>query len=768
MAEGGGVQTEVARDQVLGLLSGELLGYAGRAFGVDTLRVERGSEADAASWDPSVVASSTNPATRLTVAKNLGRNVEVVVSQNLRESGRMTWIAIFKPTSSIEVRGVSDDDTNRSIEFRHGLTFGGGAKPRVSPAGRQARTDARRVATVRFTGQPGFSETELVPLLKVTQGDRFDVFEWQSDRDRLQRFYATRGFLEVRLSARRQDAVGPSGEPAVALDYRIERGPQTDVSVVGYAASPATMQQIRDTWAKAVFDGFLLDDLRSLMQRRLVADGYLQAQVEPTVERREAPGQPAQKRIVLRVDRGALSTTRSISFRGNDRFSQAELAAFLRQQDLDITAWLDPESLQPPIEELYREAGFLVAAVRPETPVFAGSSATLPVNIEEGPLFLVSEVRIEGAGRRPEAGVRAAFGLRPAEPFYPSLLEVGRQRVEADYHRNGFDAVRVTAATVIDRADGSVAVTLTVDEGRRQVLSEVVVAGAGHTRSDTISRALALEPGTPVDSTGWYRARKRVLDTGLFRAADIEAEVLAEAETPGGAAADQAVRARVTVQEWPRFSFRYGLKVTDEAAPVDPSRPFTPGLLLEFQDHSLFGRAATAGVTARYERDSRIARAFFSSPRFFGLPLMSNLFLARSRQQFNSEGALPFVTDRTDVTAEQRFRPRRLAAISYSYRFEKNHTFDPHRDPDDPFALDLAVNVARLNGTILLDTRDDRLDAHRGWFHSSSLEYAVPRLGSDLRFVKYLAQQVPTSGRSDRWSSRGAAGSALRTASSRS
>jgi outer membrane translocation and assembly module TamA len=183
------------------------------------------------------------------------------------------------------------------------------------------------------------------------------------------------------------------------------------------------------------------------------------------------------------------------------------------------------------------------------------------------------------------------------------------------------------------------------------------------------------------------------------------------------------------------------LKLTDEAAPVGPSRPVTPGLLVEFQDHSLLGRAATAGVTARYERDSRLARTFFSSPRLFGLPLMSSIFLARSRQQFNSEGALPFITDKAEVTAEQRFRPRRLAELSYSYRFEKNHTFDPHRNPDDPFALDLTVNVARLNGTVLLDTRDDRLDAHHGWFHSSSLEYAVPRLGSDLRFVKYLAQQ---------------------------
>ena len=99
------------------------------------------------------------------------------------------------------------------------------------------------------------------------------------------------------------------------------------------------------------------------------------------------------------------------------------------------------------------------------------------------------------------------------------------------------------------------------------------------------------------------------------------------------------------------------------------------------------------------------------------------------------------MADETDLTLEQRVRPFPKTEVSYRYTFERNHTFNLLLDPDDPIPFDIAVTVARLASTVLVDTRNDLVDATRGWFHSSDLEYAPPALGSDLRFVKYLLQQ---------------------------
>ena len=79
-----------ARDQALGLVSGELLDTAGRSLGLDTVRLEEEASAGQIRMDSSLVASETNPGTRLTVGKNLSSQVQLVVSQNLRESGLLT------------------------------------------------------------------------------------------------------------------------------------------------------------------------------------------------------------------------------------------------------------------------------------------------------------------------------------------------------------------------------------------------------------------------------------------------------------------------------------------------------------------------------------------------------------------------------------------------------------------------------------------------------------------------------------------------------
>ena len=78
--------------------------------------------------------------------------------------------------------------------------------------------------------------------------------------------------------------------------------------------------------------------------------------------------------------------------------------------------------------------------------------------------------------------------------------------------------------------------------------------------------------------------------------------------------------------------------------------------------------------------------------------------------------------------------------MAYSYNFERNHTFDANADPDDPFALDIKVNVARLTTTAFVDTRDDLVDATRGRLFSSTFEYSSPTLGSDVHFSKYFIQ----------------------------
>ena len=739
LSETGAEQSSAARDQALRLLSGDLLGFAGRAIGVDTLRLTRGELVDPFTTDSSLIAPETDPAARVTVTKRLSRQVEILLSQSLRQSGGLTWIATYRPVPSVEVRGVTFDDGGRSYDAFHQLAFGGGATGVATPRPRDLR-----VAAVRFTGSPGFDERELTSRLTVREGDRFDFFKWQADRDRLQSLYRDRGYFEARVAASREER----GAGSVSLTYDLTRGPKTILEVTGVGLPAAARSQLRDRWAEAVFDGFLLGDLQQVVKTTLARDGYLRSVVTATVQKSGA-GEGEQKTIALRVDPGPPSTTRRIAFRGNARLASDRLASILAAQGLELSAWLDPSAVQAALSAVYRSEAMLQATVRVDRPDYDGAGSTVPVVIDEGPLFHVAGVRVAGTHRLSEAEALKSFGIASGAPYEPARIEEGRERVEQAYRHLGFAEVHVNVTAESSRERPEVALALAVQEGPERVLDGVDIAGGSGTSRGVVDRALQATPGEPVDPESWYQARRRLYDTGVFKGADIEFAP-AGAATVAGGVTRQPVRAQVTLQEWPRWKVRYGFRLEDRAAESGSGRELSPGVLVDLQHRNLFGRAIRFGVTGSYQSAAKLARASLTLPRLASLPVTTSFFLTRLRQDVSSDSALPFIVDKIILSTEQGFQPLRRVKVTYGYRFERDHTFNPKADPSEELALDVTVRIARLNAAVVVDTRTDPFNPTGGTFHSSNFEVlgAAPRLGSSLHQVPRPAGTTSTqSGR---------------------
>jgi outer membrane protein assembly factor BamA len=240
---------------------------------------------------------------------------------------------------------------------------------------------------------------------------------------------------------------------------------------------------------------------------------------------------------------------------------------------------------------------------------------------------------------------------------------------------------------------------------------------------------------------------------------DIEREVIEEPSSEPSAPATapaEPVRALITVQEWPRFRFRYGIELNDTAqsSSEDPSdilptfkeggRAFSLGATTDFAARNLFGRAVTAGAAARYTLDFRAARTYATMPTFLGRRITSTVWLERSHEDSGTTatGIHPaFSVDATTLTLEQRIRPLRKVEVQYGYSIERNHTFELHPDPKNPLPFDIKVTKANLTSGVVMDMRDDAFDATRGWFHSSNVEYAPDWLSPDLRLARLLTQQ---------------------------
>jgi outer membrane protein insertion porin family len=726
LAEAQGAQTEVAREQFLGYLSGDLLGFAGRAVGLDTFRLERGLAQDTQHTDLALFAGDEDPSSRLTISKNLSRNVEIVLSQNLSSSGGLTWIAMYRPTQPVELRTISRDDNTRAYEFRHTVQFGGGVSAEARSPEERPEPD---VLDIRFAGDPGLDVRTLESALDLERGDRFDFFAWQGDRDRLETLFHERGYLEAEVKAARDPMENEENELGLALTYIVDRGPHTTLRVEGLAVPDSLLEEMRDSWGRTVFDGFLLEDFRETVQEYLAGEGYFRSSIQGEIVRPT----PDEKQIVIRVDAGPRSVDYGITFLGNSELSSDQLLSAL-SSDAREAIWTRPEAVVELLERFYRSEGFLTANLSVGEPIFDGTTARRPVTVQEGPRFTIARVSLEGVTAIDEGSLRPIVNLQEGAVYRPAEAEAGRRRLDLEYRRQGFNSARSTVRANVDPDAATVTVVMTVNEGPQQILGEIVIAGADITRIGVVTSNLALEKGEPVDMTEWYRARRRLYDTNVFRSVELEVEPVDESADPVD---KEVVRARVTLQEWPRYRFRYGFQLYDEVSPVaEQPREISPGIVADIQDRNLFGRAASTGLATRFQNDFRIGRVFLSTPTFFGLNVRSSVFVTRARQDL----VPPFLEDTSGISLEQRFKARPTIEVAYSYRFERKRTFDPDPGPFDPFPDGIRVRVGRLTASTVVERRNDPFDATRGWFHSSTIEYGPEALWSDLRFVKYLAQ----------------------------
>jgi outer membrane protein assembly factor BamA len=324
-------------------------------------------------------------------------------------------------------------------------------------------------------------------------------------------------------------------------------------------------------------------------------------------------------------------------------------------------------------------------------------------------------------------------------PYVIGTVNVARTKVEDHYRSLGFNEVEVEVRPDI-AADDTVAVTFTVVEGAQQVLQEVELTGLEVTSGHVLTEALRFELGKPVNLDEWALARKRLYDTNVFRLVDIQ-------PVPDGAPVNgvQQVKARVTVEEYPEWSFRYGFQLEGERhLEIDEfTTARNAGVVAELKNPNMFGRALSSGMSGSYERDRQDATVFLATSRLFGWRgARSTLYGYYNRDNLRDDAGeeVLAVTSTQGVSADQRWRIPGGLQLVYGYRFERNHTFDPEPG-NDPFPLDFVANIAKLSSAIIFDRRDDPLAARKGTFSSISFDNSALWLGSDVENRKLLTQQ---------------------------
>ena len=725
---------DLVTQQLAGAISGEITTAVGRAIGFDSVRLETGNPGDVA-FDPSVISVDSNPTQRITFTKKILPTLEVIVSQNLRDSGQITWIVGWQPVPRFELRFVQLDDLDRSYEIRHDVSFGGGTSAR---AARRRVPETVRDVYVAVFGD--VSEEDVRAKLRITEGRKFDFYKWQQDRDRLQELFIERGYYEAHITARRDPSTPPpkpTSSTPVDLGYTIDAGGRTALEITGITIPDSLREALVQAWADTPIDALLADEFDGLLKPWLAKDGYLQASVSTAIS--VAGG---LKTATITVTPGTRTTDRVVAFAGNAAIKSKTLDRALTDAGMRDRMWSAPTDVQAVVISAYHDLGYLGVKVTVGSPRFTGNRAELPVEIVEGGVYRVGTVKVVDGSATPPEGVDLTPPVEAGAVLTDGLVAQTARQLQQRYRLAGYRATRVASESAPRQDPTTVDLVYRVTRGERLVFGTLAIQGAEGPERKLIEKIVKFTPGEPISMQALSRARDRLYDTDLFRTVTLDGT---QRRTDEAQPPQPIVDATVTVELMPKYRLRYGFQLFDPYKPSIAPKWGTvdPGVVTDLTRRGLFGRGLTTGISARINPTDRVVRAYLTGREFLGKPVQTSLYIGDEWTR-SVEGPFTLEEKKRDLTAEQRLRFRRLGLqTSYGYNFQRLNQDLLIELPGIPVPIPFQVNanISRLIASLFLDHRDNVIDTNRGWFHSVSADFAPEWLGSTAGFRKYLAQQ---------------------------
>ena len=438
--------------------------------------------------------------------------------------------------------------------------------------------------------------------------------------------------------------------------------------------------------------------------------------------------------VTFEITEGPRIKVQEINFIGNHNMSAKKLS---KQMKIRVGKHFDEELFDEDLIALghyYQDRGHSQAQIEEEYEKRFTNDKTgliLDIAIDEGPQYIIDsyELNIEQSAKPAFSKEKIREMLEPVEGdiFDRGAFEKSLGEVQQAYQNKGYLLAEIRRDADYDEEDGSVDITLNINEGDVLIIDKVSINGLEKTKENVIRRELdrlEIKSGEFFDVQSIRKARRRLFQMGPFiRGADF---------IPSDSAGTRRDLS-VNVTETPRtgmFSLGGGYGTEGGIFGV-----------AEIGENNLFGQAYRVHLKGELgRRDRHSAELRFSTPWVFGTPTRLNASLYNTRRfrryygnQFRQLGYDRYVYTRKGGS----FTLGRPIArdIDLSVRLKNEHIDieRPDRDPFDRSTRSVTFFLSR-------DTRDYWGSSYypvSGSLNTSSYEYSGGFLGAENKFQKY-------------------------------
>lgn len=372
---------------------------------------------------------------------------------------------------------------------------------------------------LRITGNEAIPSERIVAAAGLKIGQMVTERDFNAARDRL---LATGAFESVGFQYKPSatgagyDAVFEVVEAAPLLAYRFE----------GLGRADAGLREVLRQQEPVLGDR--IPATPQVMNRYAVALAKYLNQPEVLAEvNNDVPGEPM---IVFRPP-GARANVAAVHFQGNQALPGPELAAAMSRVAVGAV-YSEPlfrQMLEQTLRPIYEERG----QIRVSFPVIAVEESAenqgleVTVTIEEGPVYKLGQVRLEGVPRSQAEELNREAGWKTGETA--NFTEVARavERIKKRFQEQGYLRAQAELTRHILDAERVVDLTVRIDPGPRFTMGELRIRGLDILSEPAIRKAWGLAQGAAYQDGYADAFVKRIMNEGWF---DNLARVGAEAD----------------------------------------------------------------------------------------------------------------------------------------------------------------------------------------------------------------------------------------------
>ncbi len=451
--------------------------------------------------------------------------------------------------------------------------------------------------------------------------------------------------------------------------------------------------------------------------------GRFAVQVEPKIIELD------QNRVdlVFEIDEGPRTGVRSITFVGNQEFSDGTLRGAIQTRE---TAWwrilgsddsYDPDRVtfdRELLRRFYLNRGYadfrVLSAVAELTP--DREDFIITFTIEEGQRYRFGEIGVESNIKGVDPGeLRSLLTTRTGDWYDAEEVERSISLLSDALGDRQYAFAEVRPRIDRNRDGQTISVVYEIGEGPRVFVERIEIVGNVRTVDEVIRREMLLAEGDPFSATKLRRSEQRIRDLGFFERVDVNVQE--------GAAPDRsAVTVEVAEQSTGEISFGAGFSTTD-----GPLGDFS------IRERNLLGRGQDLKLGAtisgrRQEYDLR-----FTEPYFLDRDLSAGFDLFRITRDYQDEASY----DETNTG----FALRMGYPLAENLRQRLYYQLQNNRVTDVPSRASIYIREqegSRLTSLIgqelIYDERNSRLNPTDGFFVRLANE--VAGLGGTTRFLR--------------------------------